>query len=123
MADDEKLNTLNLTNICGGAAAEIFERELERVLKNIADINTVAEAKRSITLEFAFHPFESRTGATVHLSCKSKLVSMPVYKGNVFLGRKDGKVIGLPEDPRQEKLFKPSEEDDDEEKPSKEWRQ
>ena len=39
---------INLSNLGNGAAKELFERELDRVLKDILDPNTEATAQREI---------------------------------------------------------------------------
>jgi hypothetical protein len=47
---------LNIGNVCGGAVSELFEHEVARIMKNIGDVNTNPEEKRSLTLEFKFKP-------------------------------------------------------------------
>jgi len=101
----EKPNELSLSNICGGAAEEVFSRELLEVLTNIADVNTPAEAKRKITLTFDFTPFQDRSGAQVDMSSSSKLAAIQKVRSNVFIFRKGDLIKALPHDPRQAALF------------------
>ena len=54
--------TANIGNLCGGAIPEVFDRTLEQVMKNIADINCPAEQKREITLKISFKPVQKRHG-------------------------------------------------------------
>lgn len=54
--------TLTLDNVGGGAAPELFQHELEKVLANIRDVNTPAKKARTITLSIAFLPKEDRQG-------------------------------------------------------------
>ena len=97
--------TLSIENICGGAVAERFDRELVELLKNISDPNTLADQKRTITLEFQFMPFPDRSGATVHLICKGKLAAVEPVPGSVFFAKVGAIVKAYAHDPRQEQLF------------------
>lgn len=63
---------LSLTNIKEGAAVEMFDLQLEKVLANINDINTDNKT-RSITLTMAITPSEDRTLLTISLDCTSKI--------------------------------------------------
>ena len=81
---DHEVEVVSLSNLCGGAIEEVFQREFAEVLANIADINTDAEAKRKITLEFTIQPFEDRSGAQVTFACKSKTVPVNAVKGTVW---------------------------------------
>lgn len=98
---------VNLTNLCGGAIEEVFQREFASVLANIADVNTNPEAKRKITLEFTITPFEDRSGAQVTFACKSKTVPVEAVKGTVFLERKGLSFVAVPHDPKQIRMFDP----------------
>ena len=51
-ADD----TLTLSNFGEGAVNEIFDRELQRVLKDIMDPNTEATAQREVNLKIIIKP-------------------------------------------------------------------
>lgn len=113
--EDKKLAlpTLTLASICGGAAEELFEYELNKVLSNIADVNTDAEKKRSISLTFTFTPFENREGAQVSFTVTSKECPTKTVKSQFFMARgADGKVSAFTSDPRQTKLFQPEEAED-----------
>ena len=65
---DEKLS---LANLGGGAAVEKFDTELQKVLDNIADPNTVENAGREVTLKVKIKPKE-RDYAKVQILCGSK---------------------------------------------------
>ena len=99
---------VTLTNLCGGAVEEVFQRELAAVLANIADVNTRAEGKRKISLEFTFAPFEDRSGAQVTFACNSKTIAVNPVKGTVFLQRKGVVMVAVPHDPKQIRLFDPA---------------
>jgi hypothetical protein len=103
----EEKEQVSLTNLCGGAVDEVFQREFAAVLANIADVNTNPEAKRKITLEFTIAPFEDRSGAQVTFACKSKTIPVEAVKGTVFLQRKGLVMIAVPHDPKQIRMFDP----------------
>ena len=99
--------TLSLQNICGGAVEEVFQRELGYILANISDINTDPEAKRKITFEFTFEPFEDRSGAKVIFACKSKQAPVNSASGTMFLARQGTNFVAIAHDPKQARLFEP----------------
>lgn len=67
---------LNLDTLQGGAARELFEIELQKVLRNIADPNTKPDAVRKLTLEVTIKPSEKRSMLYVAVKASSKLVAM-----------------------------------------------
>ena len=99
--------TVTLSNLCGGAVEEVFQREWAQVLANIGDVNTNPEAKRKLTLEFTVKPFEDRSGAQVTFACKSKTVPVEEVKGTIFLQRQGLAMVAVPHDPKQIRLFEP----------------
>lgn len=99
---------ITLGNICGGAVEELFQRELEEVLKNIGDVNTDPEAKRKITMEFTLKPFEDRSGAQIWFAVKSKVMPAVAAAGTMFLQRRGTSMVAIPHDPQQAKLFRES---------------
>lgn len=102
---DHEPEEVSLSNLCGGAIEEVFQREFASVLANIADVNTHAEAKRKITLEFTISPFEDRSGAQVTFACKSKMIPVQEVKGTVFLQRRGLVMVAVPHDPKQIRMF------------------
>jgi hypothetical protein len=101
----EEKEQVTLSNICGGAVEEVFQREWASLLANIGDINTNPEAKRKLTLEFSIKPFEDRSGAQVTFACKSKTVPVDEVKGTVFLTRRGTTLIAVAHDPQQIRMF------------------
>lgn len=67
---------MNLDTLQGGAARELFEIELQKVLRNIADPNTKPDAVRKLTLEVTIKPNEKRSMLYVAVKASSKLVAM-----------------------------------------------
>lgn len=66
MAEEEV--TMSLLNLKGGAAVEMFDRQLQRVYNNIADVNTSLK-EREITLKVKFNPSKDRSLLAIHIEC------------------------------------------------------
>ena len=88
---------VTLTEMQGGAMQEIFERELEKVLENIQDVNTGPKATRKITLEVEFKPNESRDIAECTIRAHSKLSPVRELMSTVYLDG-NGKALEKVED-------------------------
>lgn len=95
---------LTLDSLANGALAELFAAELAKVLANIADPNTDEKAKRTISMSVVFKP-EARDVAHVDLKCTSKLASLLTVRTQVFMGKQQGKLVAVENDPRQSNLF------------------
>jgi len=67
-----------------GAAVEMFDTELKKVLENIMDPNTKATGVRKVTLEVLIKPDNTREKFMVGITCKSK-IEMPNPYGTRFL--------------------------------------
>lgn len=95
---------LDLNTMGGGVTHEKFERELRAVLANIADPNTEAEAKRTITLTFTVKPEDDRERLNIVIEASSKLAPSKSFGAIAFLGRHEGEPVAVAFDPRQLKL-------------------
>jgi len=84
------LPEMTLETLAGGAAGELFLHELERVAENILDVNTEADAVRSITLKVTIKPGDERGSAGVTVTCASKLGPQKGAATTMFLGRRIG---------------------------------
>lgn len=62
-----------LANLANGAAAEVFQNELQKALDNTADPNTDAKTARVVTLKVTMVPTEDRSRAAVSIAASSKL--------------------------------------------------
>lgn len=102
---EQEAQPVSLSNLCGGAIEELFQREFAAVLANIVDVNVDAEAKRKITLELTINPFKDRSGAQVTFACKSKTIPAEAAKGTVFLQRRGLVMVAVPHDPKQIRMF------------------
>lgn len=104
---------LTLETAAGGVAAELFDRELQAVLENIADRNTDTKA-RQIALTFSLQPSEDSDGArrTMSISVQAKSRLRPVKPANsyAFLSRvKGGGIKATTHDVRQGSLLEEDE--------------
>lgn len=96
---------VTLDTIGGGALGELFGAELARVLANIADPNTDEKAKRTISITVSFKPNGQRDSAAVELTCASKLAGIQKVATQVFMGRQNGRLVAVENDPKQSGLF------------------
>lgn len=106
MADEQEIS---LATICGGGVPEVFQRELQEILKNIADPNTAAERPRTLTLKFTFKPTEDRSQSVIDFSCRASLQPVKMVKSQLFLSRHTGALRAYAVDARQVALFGPEE--------------
>jgi len=90
--EEEKLS---LVNIEGGAAVEMFDIALQKVLENIHDINTTADA-REITLKVKIQPMpENRSVIVYAITCPTKTCGQEPVKGVADLGIKNGRLAAF----------------------------
>ena len=105
-----QLEPVNLGSIARGAAIELFEVEIPKIAANIADKNTPAKAKRTLTLKFTFEPDADRQAVDIDLVAELKLCGPDRHRSRAFMGKDtSGKPYLFPTDPRQEALFDPPE--------------
>jgi len=100
-----QIQGVTLENIGNGALAELFEEELRRVLENIADPNTSAEATRVINMSVTLKPKKDRKSADVGITCSAKLAGVVTFQTTFFMGTQGGKLVAVESDPRQAGLF------------------
>jgi hypothetical protein len=83
-------NIINLDSFADGALAEKFNTEFQKVLSNIADLNTEYKTKRKLTIDLVFDSSEDRELALVDIRTKVKL-AQPKSVGTRILIGTDGK--------------------------------
>jgi hypothetical protein len=99
---------IDIASISEGAMVEAFGIKLAEAMANIADPNTPATAKRSITLTLTLHSKEDRTQIDTQFTCKASLASIIPSTSRIYMGRdEDGNFYALDKDPRQQRLFDP----------------
>jgi len=96
---ETELAYLSLAN---GAAEQLFDRELKKVVENINDHNTDPTAKRKILLEVTLSADKTRTMVNYSVGCKSKLAPHEKLEGVGYVG--EGDRI-MQKDPNQASLF------------------
>lgn len=96
---------VTLASIANGAALELFEVEFEKVLRNIADVNTSAKAKRTITIKVVVAPDESRDGGNITVQAMASLAHIRQAESKAYFGRKDGKLVAVENNPIQPSMF------------------
>jgi len=85
---------LSMETINGGAVAELFDNALKKIIDNIHDINTTAEA-REITIKAVFKPLnEERRDIIVYkVIPKIKLAGQEPIQGSANVKIKEGKLV------------------------------
>lgn len=87
-----KEERMDLMNLMDGAAAELFEAELERVVKNIMDPNTGGE-KREINLKFIVKPNERKDEVAIDVTCNSKVSAAKGFTTHASIGAIAGRGV------------------------------
>lgn len=101
---EPELPILDLNTLGGGAAFELFQAELERVLENVLDPNTEATDKREVQLVVTIKPTAERTEGVVLVRAKSKLAATRGAGGTIFVGRKRGQAVATTFNPKQQQF-------------------
>lgn len=112
MSETEGYHPVTLETIGNGAATEMFEEELTKVLENIMDPNTDGKAIREITVKVRAKPHKDRSGAQFTIDVTSKLAPITGVTDQMFFGRENGKLTAYESDLRQANLFKTNSESD-----------
>lgn len=102
-------NVVSLSTLGNGAAVELFQAELQKVLDNIVDENTKPTAVREVTLKVKIKPSEDRDYGEVSISCVAKLAPLAPFGTNFFIGKHRGKGVAQEHNPKQAKLFEKDE--------------
>ncbi len=95
---------VSLENLGHGAAAELFQKELENLIFNVVDPNTKPDAARSITLKLKVKPGKERTMCNVEISCESKLAPVMPFESTLFVGVEHGEAVASEYNPNQQRI-------------------
>lgn len=76
---------VSLTTINNGAALELFEEELKKVLANMNDVSVESDATREITLKFKFKPSNDGSMAVTTVQAISKMAPIKPHGGSIFV--------------------------------------
>lgn len=105
----DKAVPVTLEHLAGGAASDLFNHEMDRVLNNINDINTKAEAVREITIKLKIVPNDDRSYCHAEVAVTSKLAPVRPHKASMHISTHLGQLIATEYNPKQEKLFQQEE--------------
>ncbi|MBE5852286.1 MAG: hypothetical protein E7299_04940 [Lachnospiraceae bacterium] len=78
---------VDLNSIGGGALQARFNREMEKVVKNMKDPNTPYKDVRKITITLAFKQDEERNAAACTVEVTSKLAKAKSFETNFGIGQ------------------------------------
>jgi len=98
---------VTLYTLAGGALGELFDREMERVSADILDLNTEADAVRTITIKVKIKPDENRSFGAVGMFISSTLGAPKGVASMMYFGRKNGRAVAVENVPAQKELFDP----------------
>lgn len=96
---------VTLVSIGEGAMVELFDIELEKVLRNIADVNTDPTQAREITLKVRIKPDEDRAVGGVKIVASSKLASNKGAATLIYMGKRGNQFVAVENNPKQSALF------------------
>lgn len=86
---------MDLSQLGYGAVGERFENDLQKVLKNVDDPNTKADAVRSITLTVSIKPGKNRQSASITVGSSVRLAPPMPIETEMLIGKeKDGTMVG-----------------------------
>lgn len=96
---------VTIYTIGNGVLGELFDRELERVVVDILDLNSEAEAKRTITVKVTIAPDKNRGFGIALIEVSSALGKPKPVGATMYFGKKNGKIIAVENTPQQEEMF------------------
>lgn len=99
-----EIQEVGLSTINNGAAVELFQEELKKVLANINDISVDAKTAREIKLVFKIEPTDDRLSAAVTISSQCKLASVTKHSGSMFLSHKKNGLEAFVTNPHQQHM-------------------
>jgi len=94
----------SLADLAGGAVAERFEDELSRLVVNILDPNTEAEATRTLTLKLTLKPSETRDFCAATVAVTANLAPASRIATRLFLAQGADGPIAAEQHPKQMRL-------------------
>jgi hypothetical protein len=96
---------VELGNINCGAIDELFAESWSRLLKNIADVNTKADAVRTVQITIKVKPSDDRAKAVTLVQVTEKLASLKPNEHFIQLGLDEaGRIHAFTSDPGQQDL-------------------
>lgn len=99
---DYKVVTLETLN--GGAVKDLFDVALDKLLENIGDENTKADASREIRIVVSVKPDKQRATAVSKVAVTTKLAPVNPHESFVVLSSDGSRVMAYTTDPKQNEL-------------------
>ena len=99
---------ITLSNLLDGAVEERFQDALARVLENLDDPNTDTKPARRIVVVLKVTTDDERRGATVEVSCATKLAPLRPLGSFLLLGRHEGRPAAVEALPQEQLFPKPN---------------
>lgn len=99
------METLSLATIKRGAAIEMVDDAIQRLLENVVDPNTDAESKRKVTLAITLTPDKNREMLHIDLSVKMAMAPQATVSSIAYVSHTRDGVVAVENDPRQPGLF------------------
>ena len=99
--NEQELEQINIKTLNNGAMEDMFQNELDRVLRNINDLNCKSTAMREIKIVLKITPTEDRQMAQTSLAVTSKLAPIEPHGGSVFLSFRNNKPKAFPNNAQQ----------------------
>ncbi len=96
---------VTINTIGNGVLVELFDRELERIVLDILDLNSVATAVRTITVKVHIKPDENRGFGQTGIVVSSSLGKPKPVGSTMFFGKKNGRIIAVENAPQQSEMF------------------
>lgn len=87
----EEYEQLKLTNINNGAVEDLFNEELDKVMRNVNDLNVNPDAIREIRITLKIKPSKDRLTATTELAVSSRLAANVSQEGSIFFSFRENK--------------------------------
>lgn len=104
MENDNK--QISLTTLGDGAAVEMFDDQLAKVVADICDVNTKTKAPRKITFTATVTPDEERERLTIDLTCTSSMAPPKSFPTTGYIARDKGKLVAIEQGrPKQVSMF------------------
>jgi hypothetical protein len=97
------MKIVELANFQHGVITELFDEEIKKVLLNIADENTMANAERAITIRVAIKPDKLRRAGEVKIQVSSNLAKIKPAESFVFFDRDEtGEFLAFEDEPGED---------------------
>jgi hypothetical protein len=102
---EELKKTLSLGTIKNGAAIEVLDEELKKVLANIQDENTNPTGIREVSFKLKIKPNQERTNFVYSVEVASKVCPIKGIDGTGFLHSKGNNLEAYEHNPEQMTFF------------------